>query len=210
MANEEALHVTVAILLLFVVAGIGFVLAGDYFSLAKVFVFSFLIVCVHVFVKKGAAYLFDASVEHRIWHVFRFGYKAKQHFKKELPFGVFVPLIFSLISLGFFKVMTFLTYETRALKYRAAKRFGFYSYTEMTDWHNGLIGAAGIVSLLILSMISYFPDLELLSKMAAYYAFWNMVPISDLDGTQIFFGSRIIWTVLALTTLVFVFFALVL
>lgn len=210
MAKQELVHVLVAILLLFVVAGASFVIIDDYVSLSKVLVFSFLVIGVHVLAKKGAARVFDSTVEHRIWHVYRYGLKEKSHFKKEIPFGVILPLIFSLFSLGFVQVMTFLTYETRALKYRAAKRFGFYSYTEMTDWHNGLIGAAGIVALLLLSLISYFPNLEYLSKIAAYYAFWNMIPVSDLDGTQIFFGSRIIWTVLALTTLVFVFFALML
>ena len=99
--------------------------------------------------------MLDSSVEHRVWHVFRYGFKAHNHFKSEMPFGVIVPLFFSLFTLGMIKVMTFLTYETHALKHRAAKRFGFYSYTEMTDWHNGLIGAAGIIATLIVSLIGY-------------------------------------------------------
>ena len=99
--------------------------------------------------------------------------------------------------------MTFLTYETRALKHRAAKRFGYYSFTEVTDWDNGLIGATGIIALLVLSIVGYIMGYELLFKMAAFYALMNMLPISNLDGTQIFFGSRIIWSVLALICLIF-------
>jgi len=136
--------------------------------------------------------------------------KAVAEFKKEKPFGFYIPLFFTLFSLGLIKVMTFLTYETGALKHRAAKRHGYYSYTEMTDWHNGLIGAAGVVILLLISLISYLTGLELLSKMAAYYAFWNMIPIAKLDGTQIFFGSRIIWAVLGVITLIFALYAFVL
>ena len=154
--------------------------------------------------------MLDSSVEHRLWYVYRTGFRPKQHFKREMPFGLIVPLVLAALSVGVLKVMTILTYETRALKHRAAKRHGFYSYTEMTDWHNGLIGAAGIVALLLVSFLAYFPGLEYLSKMAAYYAFWNMLPISKLDGTQIFFGNRVLWTVLGVITLIFSFYALVL
>jgi Zn-dependent protease len=96
------------------------------------------------------------------------------------------------------------------MKVRAAKRFGFYSYSELTDFHNALIGAGGIIALLILSFISYFPGFEYLSRIAAFYAFWNMIPISKLDGTQIFFGSRALWTALAIITIIFTAYALIL
>ncbi|MBI2451642.1 hypothetical protein HYV50_01025 [Candidatus Pacearchaeota archaeon] len=208
MDSKELGHVLAAVLILFVVASFSFVLKGEYEIIPQILFFAFIIIAVNVFAKVIMAYLVDASVEHRIWHVYRFGVKPGRHFKKELPFGVILPLVFSVFSLGVFKLMTFLSYETRALKYRAAKRFGYYSHTEMTDWHNGLIGAAGIVALLILSAVSYIPDFEYLSKLAAYYAFFNMLPISNLDGTQIFFGSRIIWTVLAFLSLIFALYAL--
>jgi len=211
MDKHELASVIGAVLLLFVVSGIGFVINGESGLLVGAFIFSFLIIFVHVFVKKGVAYLLDSSVEHKIWGLYRYGFKPKQHFKKELPFGLIAPLVLSLLGVlsnVSLMVMTFLTYETRALKHRAAKRFGFYSYTEMTDWHNGLIGSAGIVALLLVSFIGYFSGFEYLSKIAAYYAFWNLIPFSNLDGTQIFFGSRIIWTALAFISLIFVGYAL--
>ena len=210
MKNGELAQIVAAILITFIIFSLTFVFKGDYYSVAQVFIFSFFIILVYVLAKKIVAYAFDSSVEHRIWGVYSYGVKPKQHFKKEKPFGLFVPLLFSLVSTGLVKVATILTYETRALKHRAAKRFGFYSYAEMTDWHNGLIGASGIAALLILSLVGYLVGFELLFKMAAYYAFWNMVPVSDLDGTQIFFGSRIVWAVLALTTFLFAFYGFVL
>ncbi|MBU0760803.1 MAG: hypothetical protein KJ600_06640 [Nanoarchaeota archaeon] len=210
MANKEWAHVVAAVLLMFVVSAMTFVLQGEAFLMMQVFAFSFVVVLVPVIARKATAYVLDASVEHRIWHVYRYGIKPKWHFKREIPFGLILPLFFSVISLGMLKIMTFLTYETRALKHRAAKRFGFYSYTSMTDWHNGLIGAAAIVVLLLISLISYFPGWELLTKMAAYYAFWNMLPISKLDGTQIFFGNKTLWTVLGVITLIFALYAMVL
>ena len=210
MGSRELAHVAAAMLLLFIVSGLGFALQGETESLTLVFIFAVIIIAVHVVIKKMGASLFDANVEHRIWHVYRYGIKPHWHFKREVPFGLIFPILFSAITLGIFKVMTLLTYETRALKHRAAKRFGFYSYTSMTDWHNGLIGAFSIVAVLLVSLVGYLAGFEFLTKMAAYYAFWNMFPVSNLDGTQIFFGSRVLWFTLGFISLLFALFALLL
>jgi len=210
MGGREFAHVLAAILLLFIVSGLWFALQGETELLAEVLAFSFIIISVHVLTKKVVAPMLDANVEHRIWHFYRFGIKSHHHFKREIPFGLIVPLIFTAFSLGFLKVMTFLTYETRALKRRAARRFGHYSYTSMTDWHNGLIGAVSIVGVMLVSVFGYLLNFEYLAKMAAYYAFFNMIPFSTLDGTQIFFGSRVLWFVLAFVSFLFVLFALLL
>lgn len=210
METQELIHVIVTMLILFVISSVSVIFRSDLTLLPPILLFSILIILVHVFSKKLIAYYLDSSVHHRIWEFQQFGFQDSWKFDKPVPFGLIVPLIVSFFTLGFGKVMTLLTYETSALKYRAAKRHGFYSYTEMTDWHNGLIGAFSIVCLILLSFIAYFPGLETLSKMAAYYAFWNMIPISKLDGTQIFFGSKIIWSVLAIVTAIFTAYALLL
>lgn len=208
MGSKELAHVIAAILLLFVISGFAAGLVGDTELMIQILIFAGLIVLVHVLVKKVVAFGFDSAVEHRIWHVKRVGFGERQRFKREVPFGVYVPLIFAVITLGILKVMTLLTFETRALKHRAAKRFGYYSYTSMTDWHNGLIGAFSIVGVLIVALMGYLMGFEFLAKMAAYYAFWNMMPLSNLDGNQILYGSRVLWAVLAFVSLLGALFAL--
>ena len=207
MKNEELWNIAAGILILFVVISLGFVFAGEFSMLGETIVFSVVVVGVSVLMKKWAASILDCDVEHRIWNFYRFGFIEHWHFKKERPFGIFAPLFLSVISLGWIKFMGILTYETRALKRRAAKRWGPYSYTEMTDWHNSLIGAAGILGSLILMIVSYalspaIPLLQGLPTLAAYYAFWNMIPFSKLDGNQILAGSRPLFVALALITLI--------
>ena len=209
MERRELAQIISAILLMFVVSGAAFAIQGKTVLVLQTFIFSFIVIGLPIIVKNLVAFGLDASVEHKIWGVYHLGFRPKEHFKTEQPFGVYIPLIFSVLTLGFLKVMTFLSYETKTLKYRAARRFGFYSYTEMTDWHNGLIGIAGILSLFIVGIFGYVIGWEYLFKMTAYYVFWNMLPISNLDGSQIFFGSRILWTVLGIIALIFVLFALV-
>lgn len=212
MNTSELSQIIAAIIILWVSVSAYFLFRGDYDLLAMTFFFSALIIAVNILAKKAVAFLVDSDIEHSIWQAYRFGFRPEDHFKKEKSFGIIVPLVASIVTLGALKFMAILTYETRALKARASKRFGYFSYTEMSDFHNGLIGAGGIVAVLLLSVISYFAwgSNDLLWRFSIYYAFWNMLPISKLDGTQIFFGSRILWTVLGSITLIFTIYALVL
>lgn len=206
----EFKHILAAIVTLTIVISFSFALQGHWNLVAQSLLFAVIIIVVHVFSKKFVASLLDADVTHEIWSFSRYWFRPQDYFKKKIPSGIILPLFFTIFTLGKLKVMTFLTYETRALKVRAAKRFGFYSYTEMTDWHNGLIGIFGIISILTLSFLSYLLGYEYLFKIAVYYAFFNILPIGKLDGSQIFFGSKILWATLATIILILTGYALVL
>ena len=161
--------------------------------------------------KKITASRLDADVEHEIWRIQRYGLKEGDHLQKSVPIGVILPIFVSVITLGAVSLSTLLTYETRALKRRAAKRFGPFSFTEMTDYHNALVGAAGIISTLLVAFVSYWiPGASQLGLIATSYAFFNMFPIGKLDGAQIFFGSRVLWATLAVIVLIFTSYAILL
>src|SRR3989338_2257325 len=211
MEYKEVRDVIAAIIILGLIISLVYPLKINLALFPKFLFFALLIIGINILAKKIIAVSLDADREHETWKWSRYGLKPHQHFKTEIPLGIILSVILSLFSLGFVKFMSLLTYETRARKIRAAKRFGFYSFTEMTDWHNGLIGASGIVALLLLSLVTYFisPD-DVLWRFSAYYAFWNMLPISKLDGTQIFFGSKILYSALGIITLIFTVYALVL
>ncbi len=211
MKQSELSHIIIAMLVLGLVASFPFIIKQDWTNTLMALAFSVIIIAISISAKKAASYSLDSNVEHEIWEMSRFGFGKRDYLKKPIPAGIIFPSVLTIISLGLVKFMPILTYETRALKYRAVKRFGFYSFTEVTDWHHALIGAAGILSVLAIAFITYLipaSNLEYLAKISAYYAFWNLIPISKLDGAQIFFGSRILWTVLATITAIFVFLAL--
>lgn len=200
---SETKDIILAIITFSIIISLTQILKGNYSFFPIALFFSILIILTSVLSKKIMAHSLDADVEHELWKWSQYGFRKRHHFKNPITTGIFLPLLFSIISLGTIKFLTFLTYETRALKVRAAKRFGIYSFTEITEWHNGLIGAAGIVGVLLLSAVAYtipIPNQEILTKLAIYYSFWNIIPISKLDGAQIFFGSRVLWTTLAIIT----------
>jgi len=210
MKQSEFSHIIVAVLVLTLVSSFAFILEQQWNKILTILIFSAIIITLSISAKKLTAYLLDSNVEHEIWEMSRYGFAKRDYFKKPIPAGIIFPSVLAILSLGIIKFTSILTYETRALKYRASKRFGFYSFTEITDWHHALIGAAGIFSILLLSVVTYLipTNLEYLAKISAYYAFWNLLPISKLDGAQIFFGSRVLWTILATITAIFVFLAL--
>lgn len=212
MKSSEITVIIAAILILTAVIGISFPFSMTSQSLLQALLYSAIIILVYVFSKKVIAFMLDSDVEHELWKVSRYGPQAGAYLRNPAPAGIIVPLFFTILSLGFFKIMPLLTYETRALSVRASKRFGYYSYTEMSEWHNGLIGAFGIISILIVSLISYIllPANDMLWRMAIYFAFWNMIPLSNLDGTQIFFGSKVLWSTLAIITAIATAYALLL
>ena len=207
MKDKEIVNIILAIATLGIVYGFKDIIELNIQGLSMVLGFSAIIIGINILSKKLMASRLDADVEHEIWQVKRYGFHPGDNFKKSISAGILLPLFVSIITLGFVNLTTVMTYETRALKRRAAKRFGPYSFTEMTDFHNALVGATGIISCLLLTFITYWlpgDSWVILGKMATFYAFFNMFPISKLDGSQIYFGSRVLWSVLAAITLVFI------
>lgn len=196
--KKEILHILVIILIL--------AFALTFLRRMETFVYTlasvFFIVFANVAAKKVSAYYLDSEVEVKIWEVKRFGFKPKSHFKKPVPMGAFLPLISAGLSYGYFAWMASLVFEVKAKIYRAAKRHGLYSFSEMTEYHIGLIAASGIVINLFLSIVGYLVGFVEFAQLNIFYAFFNMIPLSDLDGNKIFFGSMILWSFLASLVLV--------
>jgi len=211
MEKREFYNIIASIIVLTVVFGFSHILKRKSYLMGQTFLFSIIIIFVVVYARKLVAHLLDMSVEHEIIKMERYSWKPSWRLEKPIPGGIILPLVFSLISLGFIKIASVLSYETKAKKYRASRRFGFYSYTEITDWHNALVGAGGIIAALLLSLVSYFlpfTGAEYLAKFSAYYAFWNMIPFWKMDGTQIFAGARVIWVSLFLISSLFAIYAI--
>lgn len=209
MGASEIYHIIAAIVVMTIVAGFSSAIEQNWNGLSLAFLFAVIIISVAVFSKKIIGHMLDVEVESKLWEAQRYGFKGSWKVKYPVPFGIILSLVLSLFSLGLIKFTPLLTYETKAKKFRAAKRFGYYSYTEMTEFHEALIGAAGIISVLLVGLIAYFiPSGEYLTKLAAYYAFSNMIPWSSLDGTKIFMGSKILYIATTIITIIFFLYAL--
>ena len=114
-----------------------------------------------------------------------------------MQLGLLLPLIIKVITMGALNWTAALTFETKGKNYRAARRHGIYSFSEVTEAQMGYIAAIGIFGTLVGAFIGYLLGFEDFVKLSLGYAFFNMIPLSTLDGNKIFFGNITLWAFLA-------------
>jgi Zn-dependent protease len=174
----------------------------------NLFLYSFVavlgVILINIIAKKISSYYLDSEVEVKFWEIERYGFKPTQALKKPFPLGIFLPLISKIFffSLGSFVWMASLVFDVKPKIYRAVKRHGLYSFSEMTEIHEAWIAGTGIAANLLFALIGYLVGLDEFARINLYYVFFNMIPISDLDGNKIFFGSFLAWSVLATIILI--------
>ena len=161
-----------------------------------------LVILINLAAKKITSFYLDSEIETKLWEIRRYGFKPHKYFKKPFPLGAFLPLVTTAFSLGYFKWMAPLVFEVKPKIHRAAKRHGLYSFSEITESHIGLIASSGIIINLIFAIIGYLIGFSDFARLNIYYAFFNMIPISDLDGNKIFFGSLVLWSFLTALVLI--------
>lgn len=164
--------------------------------------FVLIIILINLLVKKIVAFNYETEIEAKIWEIKRWGYRSHQYFKKALAAGVIMPLIVTALSFGYTTWMAPLVFDIKPKVYRAARRHGLYKFSEVAESHIGKIAAAGILANLLFAVIGYLLNFPEFSKLSIYYALFNLIPFSDLDGSKIFFGSVVIWSALAAITLI--------
>ena len=164
----------------------------------------FLVITINVLAKKIASFYLDSEIEMKVWNLEGFGLRPYQRFKKPFKAGIYFPLISKIIfyPLGSFIWMASLIFEIKPKVYRAAKRHGLYSYSELNESHIGLIAAAGIVANIFFAFVGYLIGFSEFSRINIYMAFFNILPLSDLDGNKILFGNMTLWTVLVTLILI--------
>lgn len=178
----------------------------------KIFLYTllavFLVIMINITAKKVMSFYLDSEIEIKIWEIKRYGFKSHREFKKPFLAGAFFPIITTAFSFGYINWLACLVFDVKAKIHRAAKRYGLYTFSEMTEYHIGLIAAAGIFANLFFAVVGYLLNFQNFSELNIYFAFYNMIPLSDLDGNKIIFGSFVLWSFLAAITLIGLFYAL--
>ncbi len=162
----------------------------------------FIAFLVNILAKKMMSYYLDTEIEIKFWEIKRYGFSPKKQFKKAFPAGIFMPIIVSVLSLGSLMWLASLVFDIKPKLYRAAKRHGLYSFSEITEYQIGLIAAIGVFANLAFAIMGYLAGWTIFAQLNIWLAFFNMIPVSDLDGNKIFFGNLVIWSFLASITLI--------
>ena len=186
---QELFHVIIAILVFAFV--ISFTQGANAFLLALLY--SFLIIIINVEAKKAAAYYYETDIRIKTWHFQRYGFFPSSYFTIPIPIGIILPVLLSIVSLGYAKWLAFLQFDSMPLKQKAAKRHYGDRFSELVEKHLAFIAAAGIFGNIILAIVFALFNLGDLARLSIYYGLFNMLPVSQLDGTKIFFWSWRLW-----------------
>lgn len=187
--EKIAIGISVIIMTLMILFGKN---ESSFAVLIRALLVSLIIILFVVIAKKITASKLDVEIENKTWEFQRYGIAEHSHFKKPVQIGLLLPLIISFLSLGFIKLFMFLQFESKALPTKVVKRFGLRRLSGIMDWDDALIVFYSLVPLLLVAVIAKFFTGIFFSDLARYswiYVVCNLLPISKLDGTKLFFGS---------------------
>ncbi len=163
-----------------------------------------IIISINVITKKIVGFHFETDVKTKFWTWYQFGLRKDMHFKNPVPMA-WLPLLLTLISKSQILWLGILEFDIKAKAERVAKRHGLYRFTEVTEWHMAMIAMWGLIANLIFAIAGYIAGYELFAKLSIYFIAWNVIPISRLDGSKIFFASRALWiTIFTITVFILV------
>ena len=115
MRTKETIQIIIAIIILSAVICFSSLFDNTPTTLSIALIYSVLIIGVSVAAKKVFAYLLDATVEHEIWKVSRYGFKPHNYFKKPIPAGIPKIKIILIMSIQILKCKLFLSLEISAI-----------------------------------------------------------------------------------------------
>lgn len=164
----------------------------------------FLVIMINVLAKKISGFYLESIVDIKLWEIRKWGIKPWQSFRNFFPIGAFLPII-SKIFLFWVNGLVWtasLVFDVRPSVHRAVRRHGVYTFSEVTESHTGLIAAWGVLANLFFALIGYLLNFSLFTQFNLWFAFFNMIPISNLDGNKIFFGKKLLWYILAMVSLI--------
>ncbi len=191
--KTEIKHIIIATLV------IGFIFSFNQFNLINWLRFSILgagVILIHEIAHKIVARKKACESHFRLWEIKRYGFFRKSKFPKKILgkkiggffAGIFLPIITIFLSLGSIKLFLVGTSEAKEIEH---KRIG-KKYTKITEFETAIIALAGPLTNLFIALIFQtlaLPGFETFIEMNYLMAIYSMIPISQLDGAKIFFGS---------------------
>ena len=161
-----------------------------------------IIISINVLVKKIVGFYFETQVKTKFWTWYQFGFRKDYHFKAPVPMA-WLPLLVSLFSKGLVFWLGILEFDIKAKTERVSKRHGLYRFTQVTEWHMGLIATWAIAINAILAILGYIAGFETFAKLSIYYIAWSVIPLGRLDGSKILYASKGLWiTIFAITAII--------
>ena len=156
-----------------------------------------LIVLIHHAGYKFSASLLDCSTETQLWSAKQLLFTPRAHLKKQFPLWLFIPLVLVWLSIGAIKWLGIITFNVVPLPSRIKMR-----WKELTEWHIALIAAGSSVFNIIAAIAAKALGFNSFAIFNLMFVLFSLIPIGQLDGSKIFFGSRLLWIFMSALSLI--------
>ncbi len=170
-------------------------LAGDILTWLKMSGYSFITILASSLACEIAAAKFGFDAEFRLWSIdIRLRKKARFSRSKPwfIPAWLIFPVALILVSWGLKWLIIITWLAVVSFDAVPAARFE-KKFINITEWELALIALAGPMTAIVIAVIAKFFGLDALSTMSVLYAIFNLLPISELNGIKVFFGSMMLW-----------------
>lgn len=198
--KREIIHLVISILILAFVFGFddgnpSFVLNHWVINFLRFFLVVAIALLFRELTVKVFARRHDANSEYEIWNIKRVWFTGTTKLPRGFPFGIIIAFVLAIASRGnvFFTALGIHKLEENKVA-RAGRKNPTLNYSEEAQ-----IVSMGILSSLFLAVVSI-----VIGKVFAlnttnfvtvnfFIALFNMIPLSNLDGAKIFFGSLLMY-----------------
>jgi hypothetical protein len=185
-SKKELMHIGIATVLLGLLFGYDdgtstFVASKWTINLITMMFLSLISLIIYISVQKAKAKKLGCEARKFIWGA-----------KNKMPLGVILPLIFIFLSKGFLKIPAILSTDITSKPSKRLSR----EYAQASDVEEAKIALSGPLVALIIGLLAKTVPGSLASTFTAInfnLAFWNMLPLPTLDGSKVYFGSRLMF-----------------
>lgn len=158
----------------------------------------FLVLIINVIAKKIAGYKLGCEVEIQPWTTQRYWFYESAYLKRyHFPMWLLWPVFIVWVSMGYVWWLVVTTFEVYATRKRVGRKFA-----ELTEWDIALISAAGIITNLIVAIVSASLGHEKFALINLWFVFFNLLPFPAYDGGKIFFGEMLFYAFIATFSIV--------
>ena len=103
----------------------------------------------NIVVKKRELKMDLSLLKWRQWWFWTFAY-----FKKPLPVGLIIPLLFAYVSSGYIKIFMFLEMNLEPTTARVTKKYGIRRLSGLMDWDYAITAFYGLLGTLLLTLVA--------------------------------------------------------
>ncbi len=164
-------------------------------------IISTFVILINIVFKKITAFYLDSHIEIELWQFKRIMFATKKSLivnkkrKNPIPAGFIFPILLKFLTLGMMNWLAILTFNARGTIYRTRRKYGKLQYPDTTEKEIAIIAFVGIIANLAFASLAIMTDMLLFAKINLIYAFFNSIPLSNLDGSKMFFGENNLWKI---------------